>query len=180
MEDMPEDMHQEFSTPLLSKESSEFMRDLLDPSKLIEKFEMNLRGVAINSDGSEYVQISKPKLNNEGIAWLITEVDLFSDKAFSTSNYKPDEIDRDLEDFEHALIEHLFSHYNEYDLDYMSDMRMLLTMVRSLVSTTRKKSQNATMLKNLSRSHQRTEIVHDQQNSNKTGMYEKFKRGMKF
>lgn len=169
----------EMAQPLLNQYTTEFMRDLLDPSVMVDKFEQSLRGIAYNSEKNCWMQVTKPKMNEEGVAWIRMETELFSDKTFTTSNFSKEEIDRDLEDFEHTLIEHMFSHYNEYDLDYVSDMRMILTMVRGIVSASRKKSQNATMIKNLSKSHQHTEIHHEGENQHKRNMLSGFLGGKK-
>lgn len=161
--------------PLLSEHSSQFMQFLLDNDKFLQGIARQLRGEIYDYDSNSYQKKGRPKLNDVGVDWIMTELKTMTDKIFQTSNYTSEEIGRDIEGFEHDLINHLFAHAHEYDLNILADMDVIYHLVSHTVYAIRKKSQNATFFKGLSSSTQHTEVVSERPYQKQGGVFNKLK-----
>ena len=181
MPEMPSPVRQETnistSEPLMGNYDGQFMKHLIDNQPFLEDVYNKLSGRIKKPGINEFIMV-KPKLNEEGIGWILAALSIFTDKLFSTSNYSSEEINRDMEDFELTLVRHLFAHYREFDLDIIADLDMIRVLVAQTVQGCLKKSQNAGFFKGFSQSTQHTEVVSDRPSQQKEGMLSRFRQGI--
>ena len=164
---------------LMRANDGQFLRHLIDNKAFLKDVYLKLSGKIKNPvDGS--MIILRPKLNQEGIGWVLAELSMFTDKIFSTSYYSTEEINRDMEEFELALVRHLFAHYKEFELDIIADLDMIRLLVSHTVQACLKKSQNAVFFKGFSQSTQHTEVMSDRPAQRKEGVLGKIRQGLTF
>jgi hypothetical protein len=159
----------EIQQAMMNERNSEFLRYLVDNDPLIEDIYHRLNGEVWNPSMEKWWKFKRSMMNENGIFELITQLKFFTDKLFATTNYTSEEIERDCEEFEHALIDNFYAHSEEYELNYVADMTLLLNMASHVVYATRKKSQGAGFFRGLSKSTQHTEVVNDRNNQGSSG-----------
>jgi len=90
----------------------------LDSTEILDRFKHNLKRELQNENG-DWVRVigAKPKLNDEGISWIITFLDPILNKNTYLSHYKESRILSDVKDHIITIIETLYYSHRNFEME---------------------------------------------------------------
>jgi hypothetical protein len=125
----------------VSMEAPSTIRYLVQSEEYIKNLSRQLAGwVQVpNSDGAmEWQQLGKPLLNQQGRAWLISQLASVLNKSIFMSNYPENRLRPILETEFESLSTHLADHLKEYELQIQDCENVMLFVRRSIESSYRR------------------------------------------
>jgi hypothetical protein len=128
---------QPYSSPLSSMQGN--MVVLTNPEDEIYKFELALRGKMLNREGLEVV-VSKPLLNNQGVASVIGQVQAAVNRVAVMSNFDGSDIPRVIELLADGLVQDLMMNRINYEITDGSARNKIFNMSLLLVFITCKRA----------------------------------------
>jgi len=144
---------------MIHTQDPEFIKWQFQTKQLIVDIERRLKGEVWDFKEENYMPRLQPMLNEEGISYVIGQVEAHTSPLMQLSNLQDEEIEDMLERFELNLIQHFYSHYRNYHMDYITDMKGLLTMITNIVRASLKRSLGAGAYKGLTLGVQQTETM---------------------
>ena len=136
---------------------SGFIKWQLENKELIKEIAIKLKGLSRDPVTFELKQMARPLMSDEGINWIIWIVETLTYKLFQLTNYSQDDIEENIERFEHELVSHLFIHAKAYNFNYSQDMRIVHLICRNIVEASMKRSLNFGTMNKISVGFKHTE-----------------------
>jgi len=155
--------------PVPQHSDGEFLRFRLDPSEVVNEFEMFLRRKILNDETGKYeheldykgVPIP-PLANGKGIASLCSTLRLHLDKFVVLTAYDDEDIRRLAIQANIAIIRDLANHYQEYGMD-ITVLDKVRENMDSIIFAALKRAHNAGERNSIGKTHHTNEQIMWQQ-----------------